>query len=320
MLCSEAEEGQAPLSLEVLYMSAGVTSPSDAIIVAGHLLMLETGFIPQDPELKSGEMPAGWRSAGGLYRLHYTHPLCENSLVSVLAVCMGPMLALNAILKVNETVHTVPKLTLNPCSYVTDQWPGESAAAGFQKLKKLSRVFKDQLAYPLIATARAAMSLPVVFGLAALPAELILRVLRLLDVTSVVRLSSVCKQFNNNTADSMLWRHLYHRDFTDSDTSRPRDTNWKELYKVSYKKRHERPVRSYLSPWSVDFLLPPPFPVNPPLPSNTGGEYDQRPILPRDLFPRPRFNPIAPIRDPERRPQNQRLVGGRPADVRRGFI
>ncbi|XP_074554086.1 F-box only protein 7 [Halichoeres trimaculatus] len=320
MLCSEAEEGQAPLSLEVLYLSAGVTSPDDAIMAAGHLLMLETGFIPQDSGLKSGEMPAGWRSAGGLYKLHYTHPLCEDTLVSVLAVRMGPVLAINAILKVNQTVHTVPKLTLKPCSYVSDQWPGESAAAAFKKLKKLSRLFKDQLAYPLIATARAAMSLPVAFGLVALPAELVLRVFRLLDVASVLRLSSVCRQLNVVGADSMLWRHLYRRDFTDPDPSRPRDTNWRELYKTSYRKRHAGRVHSYPMPFRPGVLLPPPLPISPPLPGIIGGDYDQRPVLPRDLFPRPRFNPIAPQRDPDRRAQNQRPWGGRPADVRRGFI
>lgn len=47
MLCSEAEEGQAPLSLELLYSTAQSTSPSDAIMVAANLLMLEVGFIPQ---------------------------------------------------------------------------------------------------------------------------------------------------------------------------------------------------------------------------------------------------------------------------------
>lgn len=47
MLCSEAEEGQAPLSLELLYHTAQTSSPSDAVMVAGNLLMLETGFVPQ---------------------------------------------------------------------------------------------------------------------------------------------------------------------------------------------------------------------------------------------------------------------------------
>ncbi|XP_070785066.1 F-box only protein 7 [Enoplosus armatus] len=330
MLCSEAEEGQAPLSLELLYHSAQTTSPSDAVMVAGNLLMLETGFVPQGCELKSGEMPAGWRSAGGVYRLQYSHPLCENSLAMVVAVCMGPVLVINATLKVNETVDTVRKLCLNPSGHVTDEWPGGSAAAAFKDLNKLSRTFKDQLAYPLIAAAREAMALPVAFGLAALPPELLLRVLRLLDVVSVVRLSSVCRHFNITTADSTLWRHLYRRDFSDSDLSRPRDTDWRELYKRFFKIRMElrRDARHHsLPPYHRnprDIFNPIPVPLHPPLPGIIGGEYDQRPNLPRGLLPRPRFDPIGPLQDLHGRPLSDlRRLGparGRPADVRRGFI
>lgn len=47
MLCSEAEDGEAPLALELLYHCAQVTSPSEAVVVAGNRLMLETGFVPQ---------------------------------------------------------------------------------------------------------------------------------------------------------------------------------------------------------------------------------------------------------------------------------
>lgn len=45
MLCSEAEEGQVPLSLELLYHSAQTCSPNDALMVAVHQLMMETGFV-----------------------------------------------------------------------------------------------------------------------------------------------------------------------------------------------------------------------------------------------------------------------------------
>ncbi|KAM6961533.1 LOW QUALITY PROTEIN: F-box only protein 7 [Tautogolabrus adspersus] len=323
MLCSEAEEGQAPLSLELLYNAAQTRSPSDAVMVAANQLMLETGFVPQGSGLKAAEMPAGWRSAGGVYRLQYCHPLCENSVVSVLSLCMGPVLVINATLKVNETVDTIPKLTLNPRSYVTDLCPGDSAAAAFKDLKKLSRIFKDQLAYPLIAAARAAMSLPVAFGLAALPPELVLRVVRLLDAASVVRLSSVCRHFNIATADSTLWRHLYRRDFRDSDPNRPRDSDWKELYKRSHKHRsdlrrlsHPRSLPSL--PWHPRDIFQPfplPLPLPPPLPGIIGGGYDQRPEeLPHGLLPRPRFDPIGPLRYPERRPQGDlrryRALGG----------
>lgn len=47
MLCSEAEDGEAPLALELIYHFAQVTSPSEAVVVAGNRLMLETGFVPQ---------------------------------------------------------------------------------------------------------------------------------------------------------------------------------------------------------------------------------------------------------------------------------
>ncbi|XP_026002418.1 F-box only protein 7 [Astatotilapia calliptera] len=330
MLCSEAEEGQAPLSLELLYHTAQPTSPNDAIMVAGHLLMLETGFIAQGTELKPGEMPAGWRCAGGVYKLQYTHPLCESSLASVVAVCMGPMLVMNTTLKVTETVDTVRKLCLNASSYVTNEWPGGSAAAAFKDLSKLSRLFKDQLAYPLIATAREAMALPVAFGLPALPPELLLRVLRLLDVRSVVRLSAVSRHFNVATADSSLWRHLYRRDFADSGSGRSRDTDWKELYKKSYKFRSElrnaAPTRPPpLLPFHPgDIFHPIPYPHFPPVPGIIGGEYDQRPNLPHGLLPRPRYDPIGPLADPHRRPRHDfhriRPTGGRPSDIRRGFI
>ncbi|KAM4523649.1 F-box only protein 7 [Fundulus diaphanus] len=327
MLCSEAEDGEAPLSLELLYHTAQIASPNDAILVAAHLLMLETGFTPQGSELKPGEMPAGWRCAGGVYRLQYAHPLCEDSLVSVVAVGMGPLLVINVILKVTETTNSARKLELNPSSYVTHEWPGENAATAFKDLKKLSRIFKDQLAYPLIAAAREAMALPVVFGLQALPPELLLRVLRLLDVRSVVRLSAVSWHFNAATSDSTLWKHLYLRDFSKPDCSRSRDTDWKQLYKRSQKMRSElrHPVRPYsLPPFPLrDIMTPVPRPLFPPLPGIIGGEYDQRPNFPGNLLPRPRYDPIGPLLDPaagRRHLDMRRPTRGRLSDVRRGFI
>ncbi|XP_013887212.1 F-box only protein 7 isoform X2 [Austrofundulus limnaeus] len=326
MLCSEAEEGQAPLSLELLYHSARVSGPNEAVMVAVHLLMLETGFTPQGGELKPDQMPAGWRSPSGPFRLQYSHPLCGSSLVSVAAVSMGPLLVINQSLKVTETVDAVRKLQLNASSFVTDEWPGESAAAAFRHLKKLSQVVKDQLVFPLIAAARHAMALPTAFGLSVLPLELLLRVLRLLDVRSLVRLSAVSRHFSAAAADSMLWRHLYRRDFTDAGSSRSRDTDWKELYRKSFEARSERrrALRSFCqSPYRHrDVITPVPHPLLPPLPGIIGGEYDQRAIFPHDLLPRPRYDPLRPIADPAGRPRPdpRRPSAGRAPDILRGFI
>ncbi|XP_068163537.1 F-box only protein 7 isoform X2 [Antennarius striatus] len=291
MMCGEAGAGHAPLSLELLYSSAHITSPSDAIVVVGNLLMLETGFTPQG---EPAQMPAGWRSAAGVYRLQYAHPLCGDSVVMLLGVAMGPLVVLT----------------------------GESAAAAFRDLSKLSRVFKDQLAYPLIAAARDAMALPVAFGLAALPLELLLRILRLLDVGSLGRVSSVSRHLHAAASDSTLWRHLFHRDFKDPEPSRPRDTDWKEVYKRFHKSRSHFhwpciPSLPHFAPPLRDIYPNPFFPV----PGILGGEYDQWPHLPR-----PRHDPIGPPLHPNpdrRRPPNIHQMGpraGRSADVRRGFI
>lgn len=59
----------------------------------------------------------------------------------------------------------------------------------------------------------AAIGLPVLFGLAVLPPEMLLRILRLLDVASVVALTAVSRDLRAATEDPSLWRHLFHRDF-----------------------------------------------------------------------------------------------------------
>ncbi|XP_023673553.2 F-box only protein 7 isoform X1 [Paramormyrops kingsleyae] len=331
MLCAEAEEGEVPHSLEVLHHAAQSRGPCDSLVVASHLLMLETGFVPQNAEGKPSEMPPGWRAEGGVYRLRYSHPLCEQSLATLAAVPMGSRLVINATLKMKESAENAKKLLLKPSTYVTDAWAGESAAMAYRDLKQLSRLFKDQLAYPLIASARQAMNLPAVFGLTALPPELLLRVLRLLDIGSVVSLSAVCRDLNVATVDPSLWRHLYRRDFRDP-TNRAWETDWKELYKKKYKLRREeslfRRTRLFhpIPPQPMPFH---PFPHGPnPLypPGIIGGEYDQRPSIPYSFLPRPRFDPIGP------QPENRLDMGGsigrrslrpsssRSSDIRRGFI
>ncbi|KAG5830708.1 hypothetical protein ANANG_G00313490 [Anguilla anguilla] len=260
MLCSETENGEVPHALEVLCHGAECQGPFDSLVVAAHLLMMETGFVPQDAEGRPGVMP-------------------------------------RASLKVNEAVDNARKLLLKPSSYVTEEWRGENVAVVYKDLKKLSRTFKDQLAYPLIASARQAMNLPAVFGLTVLPPELLLRVLRLLDAGSVLSLSGTCRELYGAAADPSLWRHLYHRDFRDQ-INRPRNTDWKELYKKKYKQRREAmlfraPGCALRAPVAPDL---PALPLHPPAPSTPGiigGEYDQTPAVPTASCPAHTSTPLA---------------------------
>ncbi|KAL2309283.1 hypothetical protein Nmel_005475 [Mimus melanotis] len=211
MLCSEAADGETPHSLEMLYLSAECTSATDALIVLVHLLMMETGYVPQGIEAKAVSMPEKWRG-NGVYKLQYTHPLCGEGSAGLTCVPLGDLIAINATLKINEEIKSVKRIQLLPSSFVCFQDP-EKVAGVYKDLQKLSRLFKDQLVYSLLAAARQALNLPDVFGLVVLPLELKLRIFRLLDVRSLISLSAVCRDLYTASNDQLLWRFMYLRDF-----------------------------------------------------------------------------------------------------------
>ncbi|KAM4748700.1 F-box only protein 7 [Rhinophrynus dorsalis] len=349
MLCSEAVDGKIPHSLETLYHNAGCTNANDALIVVLHLLMLETGYHQQGAETKSMFMPEEWRS-GGVYKLHYSHPLCEEGSATLACVPMGKLIVINATLKINNEMKSVKRLQLSTDSYISFPEQGDDVSSVYKDLQKLSRLFKDQLVYPLLAATRQLLNLPDVFGLIVLPLELKLRIFRLLDVRSLLSLSACCRDLLADTGDPSLWRFLYMRDFRDP-IPRSRDTDWKELYKEKHRKKMEtlrwrhmsilpgpaHPLPIYPNPYYPDL-----FPPNPTFPPGIiGGEYDQRPNLPvvgdpiTSLFPglgstagrflpfRPHFDPIGPLSE-----NNPLLPGrsvsrpsrGRGHDLRRAFI
>uniref|UniRef100_A0A8D2JLJ5 F-box only protein 7 n=1 Tax=Sciurus vulgaris TaxID=55149 RepID=A0A8D2JLJ5_SCIVU len=322
MLCSEAVEGQVPHSLETLYQSASCSNASDALIVLVHLLMLESGYIPQGTEAKAVSMPEKWKSSG-VYRLQYTHPLCEGGSAALTCVPLGNLIIVNATLKISSEIRSVKRLQLLPESFICTEEPGENASKVYKDLQKLSRLFKDQLVYPLLAVTRQALNLPDVFGLLVLPLELKLRIFRLLDVRSVLSLSAVCRDLFIASGDPLLWRCLYLRDFRDG-TVRARDTDWKELYRKRHKQRKEAQRGRHVmflpsSPYPIPFYPGPLHPFHPSSllpPGIIGGEYDERPTLPyvgdpiNSLIPgpgetpgqfpplRPRFDPIGPLPGP----------------------
>ncbi|XP_065599138.1 F-box only protein 7 [Cyrtonyx montezumae] len=354
MLCSEAADSEIPHSLEVLYLSAECTSATDALIVVVHLLMMETGYVPQGTEAKAVSMPEKWRG-NGVYKLQYTHPLCEEGSAGLTCVPLGDLVAINATLKINKEIKGVKRIQLLPASFVCFQEP-EKVAGVYKNLQKLSRLFKDQLVYSLLAAARQALNLPDVFGLVVLPLELKLRIFRLLDVRSLISLSAVCRDLYAASNDQLLWRFMYLRDFIDP-TARPRDTDWKDLYKKKLKQKKEAlrwrhmmflPSAPHPNPFYPCPFPPNPFPSNPIYPPMIiGGEYDERPTLPyvgdpiNSLIPgpgeapgqfpsfRPHFDPIGSFPGanptlPGRAGPNDRFPPrpsrGRPMDGRRVFM
>ncbi|XP_040201587.1 F-box only protein 7 [Rana temporaria] len=331
MLISESVDGKIPHSLESLYLSAGCSSPNDALMVVIHVLMVETGYIVQGVEEEGASMPEGWRHSDGIYKLRYAHPLCGDSSALLACMPMSKLLVINAAVNMNQGVKCTKTLQLPTNSFINFPGPDNNVSSVYRDLQRLSRLFKDQLVYPLLAATRQALELPDVFGLLVLPLELKLRIFRLLDVRSLFSLSTSCKDLHAGTRDPTLWKFLCRRDFRDR-TSRTSQTDWKELYKAMYKARLSRLSSHHIfqplppPPYLPNPFVPDPFPPNFPYPPGIiGGEYDERPILPiaRDplsLFVpgrrpvmdpfqlvRPRINPNLPGHGgfPPRRPDNR---------------
>uniref|UniRef100_A0A8C5RD79 F-box only protein 7 n=1 Tax=Laticauda laticaudata TaxID=8630 RepID=A0A8C5RD79_LATLA len=316
MLCSEATDGQVPHSLQTLYHSAECTSANDALIVLIHLIMMETGYIPQGTESKATRMPDKWRNRG-VYKLQYAHPLCENGIAALTCVPLGDLIVINAMLKIDIDIKSVKRLQLLPATFICFENSGNVAGV-YKDLQKLSCLFKDRLVYPLLAAARQALNLPDVFGLVVLPLELKLRIFRLLDFRSLISLSAVCHDLYAASNDQLLWRFIYLRDFRDP-VARSRDTDWKELYKKKLKQKKDAlkwrhtmflPPPPLPVPFHPSPLYPNPFCPNPFYPPNIiGGEFDERPAVPSigdpisSLFPGPadlpsQYLPVAPHLDP----------------------
>lgn len=51
-------------------------------------------FIPQGTEAKAMSMPENWKS-GGVYKLQYTHPLCEGGSAALTCVPLGNLIVIN---------------------------------------------------------------------------------------------------------------------------------------------------------------------------------------------------------------------------------
>ncbi|KAM5170735.1 F-box only protein 7 isoform 2-T2 [Mantella aurantiaca] len=331
MLISESADGKIPHSLESLYLSSSCTSPNDALMVVIHVLMVEMGYIVQSVEGNCASMPQDWRHSDGIYKLRYTHPLCGDSSALLACVPMSKLLVINATLNMNQGVKCVKTLQLPTNSFINFPGPDNNVSPVYRDLQRLSRLFKDQLVYPLLAATRQALELPDVFGLLVLPLELKLRIFRLLDVRSLLSLSTSCKDLHADTRDPTIWKFLFRRDFRDR-TSRTSQTDWKELYKAMYKARLSRLTAHHIFqplpplPYLPNPLVPDPFPTNFPYPPGIiGGEYDERPILPIARDPlslfipgrRPIMDPFQPLRHhinpnlpgrggfPPRRPDNR---------------
>ncbi|XP_072174133.1 F-box only protein 7-like [Diadema setosum] len=337
MLCRDAEDGKIPLRLKQLCAMAQPENKSDALCIALHVLMLETGFFVSEAAAddKSGlsstdqssqeeehcavssSLPADWKK-GSSYTLRYQHLECRDLSCVLVCIVMGTKLVVQGVLKKD----ILGRIQLTPQAFVSSISDGDATYTG---LPHLSRIFKDAVTYRLLAGMRTELGLPALNGLMAMLPEMQLKILSYLNVASLITMTTVCKHFHTLANDMTLWRQLVLRDF--GGKAMDRQSNWKNAYREKYrlKKLREqlrsRIQSSFYPPGRRPFAFVPYYPSPVPgvyPPGFRGGDYDLDPFnsraalpgfpapgslpMPGPLVPGPRHDPIFPNPDSDLRP------------------
>lgn len=326
VLCREG----IPPMLEDLYRATGVGTIHQAAWVVIRVLMLETGFIcgleePTDmgkvEKLNRDEPSKAWKT-GGVVKVMYTHSSCPGLTCSLTSTSLGPYMMLHG--HTNSVAKSdIYQCKLQPTDFVRGNVDLKTSGAlsVYYNLHRLSRLFKDQVAYPLLSFMRAALGLPQLCGFMAVPAEVKLMILGNLPVQSIINVSCACRELRSLSSESTLWQHLVLRDFDANVKEQTR--SWKATYIHLYKQRKTQeqmrmqvmvpPHGIYPSDYGLGAqryrgdTFPPGIigghrDLFPNLPFMPGGINPTPGISPGTGFPRPRFDPFGPLPDINQNP------------------
>lgn len=326
VLCREG----IPPMLEDLYRAAEVGTIHEAAWVVIHVLMLETGFICGSEESAEREeteelnkaVPSKIWNKGGVVKVMYTHPSCPGLTCSLTCTSLGPYMMLHGLANSVEK-SDIYQCKLQPTDFVRGSVDLKTSGASsvYYNLHRLSRLYKDQVAYPLLSFMRAALGLPQLCGFMAVPAEVKLMILGNLPVQSIINVSRTCRELRSLSSDSTLWQHLAFRDFGVSVKEQTR--SWKATYIHLYKQRKTQeqmrmqvmvpPHRIYPPGYSLGTqpYRGDPFPPGmlgghndlfPNLPFMPGGINPTPGVSPGTGLPQPRFDPFGPLPDINQNP------------------
>jgi len=276
-------------------------SQMDKLALVTHAFMLELGFSVENPKV----LPENWKTPAG-HTSRYFYPPNSDSDVILTITSLGP------IVKIHGT-HTSSKSTfstskIKPTEFITEK----EGKFEFKNLKRMARVFKNEVGVPLLNSVRTHLGFATT-GLLGVPPEISLKILKYLDVQSLLRVARVSKQMGWVCKEKNIWKQIFLRDFGSRSFVIRRFTNtlnnseeedWLSLYKEHYlNKKEQESSRSRVPPPPLfpfpDFENNPQNPLMPPMPGIVGGDYDRIPFGRdplRDPFslPRPRIDPPGP--------------------------
>jgi len=279
---------------------AAIESELQRISVVIHSFMLELGFSVANAKV----LPENWKTPAG-YISRYSYNQSTEFDVILTVTSLGPFLKTHGS-------HTSSKSSFSASKIKMDDFLVEKdGKTKLKNIRHLARLFKNEVGVPLLNSVRSHLGLPT-SGLEGMPPEITLKMLKKLDLKSLLRMSAVCKQFNAISKEKSIWKHIFIRDFGSrsfkikefQNQLNNENNDWFSLYKEEYlNKKEQEESRSRVPPPPLfpfpDFENNPQNPLMPPMPGIVGGDYDRIPFGRDPLrnpfnLPRPRFDPPGP--------------------------
>lgn len=302
LLCRESSSTAVPEILRHSYQLSEVQTLNDATVQVLHVLMLESGFVPQDTGRSDNiSLPLNAK-LNHIYQIIYVHVSCPEQVAVFTCIPVGNVLSINANIG-TSTFH----MSLQPSVYVKRSQLNAAAnvASVYENIPKLSRLFKDSIVYQLLSMLRIEEGLTPC-GITNMAMEVKLLLFSFFDLRTLIKASEVCKEFRTLSDEPTLWKRLCFTDFPDNTSQMlwmEDSTSWKEKYKILYKQRQQR-IEVMKIFYTVPFMrydlprLPRIFPLSDPFNPLSDPFNPLRPEY---------FNPFQPIRPPFRHGDYDRI-------------
>ena len=203
VLLSDTPDSSVPISYTNL-ISANPTllqSPLEKLAGLLHILMVETGFVPQSSNISSNHfttLPDLWNLKHGTLKLNYKTG--SKSPCTILISTVGPVVNVQVAIGPGRLLALTLK---NPNVYIPPE--------GGRILKMLSVDFKNEISFPLYVHIEREANGACPAHFSNLPPEISYNILERLDFKSLCRLSTTSRSFQNLANQPRLWKRLVLR-------------------------------------------------------------------------------------------------------------
>ncbi|XP_046621936.1 F-box only protein 7-like isoform X1 [Neodiprion virginianus] len=236
VLVEESTPIRLAVKLEELAKTLGEDAQHhDYMVVLLIVVMAEAGFFiagsgSADADAGYGKkrslvIPSDWKMPDtGNYSLKFQLQPLPDRECKLLAIPCGDTLVVNLVLPYPS--RKVFSRALQTVKYVNIY--SSDLAGRYLNLKEFSVVFKNNMATPARCEMLSVAGIPNA-SLPGLPAEIKLRIIRMMDAYSLTRLAQTSREFHELVMQPIIWKRLLLRDFPQNSCP---ERNYYETYRM----------------------------------------------------------------------------------------